>query len=148
MWTVRWILSSPGPKVPQCQPPSFPLTLSSLAAASLGPQDVTYAQLCTLTLRQGTTAPLSSLSKEPSWQQQAHCSGVHQRREILTPPSMQGPQGTSDLPWKTLTNEPATMGTHVPQGTSGNLWDSPDSDSIVRDNRYPHILEIKPEPFQ
>lgn len=39
--------------------------LDSEAAASEDPQDVTYAQLNHLTLRQDTSAPLSSPSEEP-----------------------------------------------------------------------------------
>lgn len=65
-WTVRWVLSSTDLQVPQAKqiPSSHPLPLQ--ATESEEPQDVTYAQLCSRTLRQGTAAPpLSQAGEAP-----------------------------------------------------------------------------------
>ena len=66
-WTVRWVPSSPGPRLPQPQPGFIPLSVPLLqAAAPAAPQDVTYAQLTHLILRWETSAPPSSPSEEPT----------------------------------------------------------------------------------
>ncbi|XP_035869414.1 leukocyte immunoglobulin-like receptor subfamily B member 5 [Phyllostomus discolor] len=53
-------------ELPQPQPPFAPLTVSLLqATASATPQDVTYAQLNHLALRQETNALPSSASEDP-----------------------------------------------------------------------------------
>jgi hypothetical protein len=93
------VLSRPLVLQLQCAPS---LSLSPFQAAQ-DSQNVTYAQLA---LRQGTTALPSSQSEEPSWDQWAHCSGVHQPLKTLTPYSRESPQWTQDLPWWTLMMSP------------------------------------------